>query len=86
VSTLLGRQALNDQYNAALQKMVDSRHDDDKHIMLVPIGSAVQPDELVDGIHPNDVGYHDIAVAWMQSVDDAQERGWFQKPEAGTGT
>jgi hypothetical protein len=84
-STLPGRQLLNDQYNVLLNQMITSRQEQGKHIMLVPMESAVQPDQLVDGIHPDNTAYQNIAVTWIQGVNGAQDRGWFEEPEPGDG-
>ncbi|KIW02386.1 uncharacterized protein PV09_06206 [Verruconis gallopava] len=84
-STQPGRQSLNDQYNSALQQIVKDGQSTGKRVLLVPTGSAVDPDELVDGIHPNDAGYDKMAIAWIQGVNTAQDQGWFEAPEPGDG-
>jgi hypothetical protein len=43
---------------------------------------AVRPDQLrEDGIHPNDEGYHNMALQWLQGVDEAEELGWIEPPQ-----
>jgi hypothetical protein len=85
VSTWTGRQPLNDQYNRALVDLVGERAVQGKHIMLVPLNTSVVASDLTDGLHPDDDGYEEMAVAWVQAVDQAQDRGWFQEPEPGDG-
>lgn len=66
----------------ALTEIVGQRTSEGKHILTVPINSIVAIDELVDGLHPNDTGYHKIALAWIQAVNQAQDMGWFQEPQS----
>lgn len=86
VSTWIGRQPFIDQYNRVLEQIIDERADEGKHIMIVPINSTVAPSELEDGLHPDDDGYEKMAVAWVQAVNQVQDRGWFHEPEPGDGT
>lgn len=85
VSTWTGRQPLNDEYNSRLATIVNERAQSGKHIILVPINSTIAVNELSDGLHPNDVGYQKMAVAWIQAVNRAQDLGWFQEAEPGNG-
>lgn len=83
LSTWAGRQPLNDQYNQALEQIVNQLAKAGERILVVPINATVATDELVDGLHPNDDGYKKMAVAWVQGVNRAQQNGWFQEPEPG---
>ena len=76
---------MNDQYNNKLAEFVNARAREGRHIVLVPIGSTVATNELKDGLHPNDIGYQKMAVAWIEAVNQAQDKGWFKEPEPGDG-
>jgi lysophospholipase L1-like esterase len=44
--------------------------------------SAVNQNELKDGVHPNDVGYSKMATAWFKAIENAAQKGWITEPAA----
>jgi hypothetical protein len=75
------RQARNDKYNAELEDMVSTRRSRGQKFIQMYMDKAVKPDQLIDGIHPTDEGYHNIALHWLQGVDQAEELEWIEPPE-----
>ncbi|KAF2435179.1 SGNH hydrolase [Tothia fuscella] len=75
------RQLRNDAYNAQLTTLVQTqRHRKGQKILLVNIDQAVLPTQLIDGIHPTDEGYRNMALAWLAGVEEVEKRGWIDAP------
>ena len=47
----------------------------DEHLILVPGGDVLTPDDLPDGIHPGDTGHRTLAAVFGAAVRDAPDRG-----------
>ena len=60
-------------YNAKLTTLIQSRVDAGQHVVLVNMNAAfaAAPNVdaiLVNGVHPNDVGYKLMAGIWYRSI------------------
>lgn len=55
-----------------------------KRIVLVDMHGASGPslDDLVDGVHPNDLGYQKMALLWYQGIQDCEPRGLIEEPSS----
>ena len=58
-----------------------------KRIVLVDMHGADGPDEsdLVDGTHPNDLGYQKMATIWHRGVREAVSKGFLPAPGGDAG-
>lgn len=68
---------LIETFNAAIPAIVDERVQKGKKIMTVDMHSVVSANEMKDSTHPNDVGYAKMADKWVESMLEAEEKGWF---------
>lgn len=68
--------------NAHYLDLVKRKADEGKRIMLVDMHSVSGPslDDLVDGVHPNDLGYQKMALLWYQGIHDCESRGFIEEP------
>jgi len=72
-------QANTDYFNPQMQETLnESRQKQGKHILSVHIGINVS--DLKDNKHPNDKGYNKMVDAWLQSILEANLRGWLKEP------
>jgi lysophospholipase L1-like esterase len=55
-------------YNRAIPAIVRSMDAQGKHIEYVDMYNAVPVSDLVDGIHPNDQGYAQMAEVWFHAL------------------
>ena len=43
---------------------------------------GVGGNDLVDGLHPTDYGYNEMATLWYQALQQASSKGWITTPDA----
>lgn len=69
------------QTNAQYRDLVKRKTDQGKRIILVDMHTAAGPtlDDLVDGVHPNDLGYQKMALLWYEGIQDCVSRGLIQE-------
>lgn len=65
--------------NAQYRELVEQKAREDKRIALVDMHAATGPslDDLVDGVHPNDLGYQKMALLWCQRIQYCASRGFI---------
>jgi lysophospholipase L1-like esterase len=70
---------VNEQY----RELVKVKEADGRRIVLVDMHEADGPQigDLVDGTHPNDVGYTKMAMIWRGGIHEAIRKGFIQGPE-----
>lgn len=68
--------------NAQYHDLVKQKTDEGKRITLVDMHTAAGPniDDLVDGVHPNDLGYQKMALLWFEGIRDCISRGLIEEP------
>jgi hypothetical protein len=69
--TLTGDDTLNNivaAYNAQLPTIVDSLVAEGMHIVIAPTGSALEPGDLVDLLHPGNTGHAKLAAAFESVI------------------
>lgn len=68
--------------NAQYRDLVKRKTDEGNRIMLVDMHTAAGPslDDLVDGVHPNDLGYQKMALLWYEGMQDCVSRGVMEEP------
>lgn len=64
--------------NAQFHELAKRKADSGKRIIFVDMHTKEGPcpDDLVDGTHPNDVGYYKMASLWRQGVHKAVSKGF----------
>lgn len=55
-------------YNSAIPDIVATKVAEGKKVTFVDVFSKLTLSDLVDGIHPNEVGYSKIAQAWESGI------------------
>lgn len=70
------------QTNAQYRDLVKRKTEEGKRITLVDMHTAVGPslDDLVDGVHPNDLGYQKMALLWYEGIQNCAARGLIEEP------
>lgn len=43
--------------------------------------SSIGGSELIDGLHPTDQGYNDMATLWFEALQQASSKGWIEPPD-----
>ncbi len=73
-------QAINRQFGDVARRLRDA---EGRRLVLVDMHGDAGPgmDDLVDGTHPNDVGYRKMANIWFAGLVAASDAGWLQAPE-----
>lgn len=71
--------------NAQLQELALQKSKQNKKIVLVDMHSTIGPNEgdLIDGVHPNDFGYHKMAIIWHNGFREAIKKGYLHTPVTG---
>ena len=55
-------------FNSTIPNIVSTKSDQGKKVTFVDISSKLNLSDLIDGIHPNEVGYNKIAQAWESAI------------------
>ncbi|KAK4985019.1 hypothetical protein LTR50_006239 [Elasticomyces elasticus] len=70
-----------DAYNAAIVDLIKTRQDTGQHIMLVDMNKIISATtDLVDGLHPNEQGYHRMGIGWLEAIKLVSSLGWIPQP------
>lgn len=69
------------QTNEQYRNLVRRKTGEGKRITLVDMRTAAGPtlDDLVDGVHPNDLGYQKMASLWYEGIQDCVSRGLIEE-------
>ncbi|KXG52079.1 Esterase, SGNH hydrolase-type, subgroup [Penicillium griseofulvum] len=69
--------------NEQFRELVKVKEADGRRIVLVDMHGADGPriGDLVDGTHPNDVGYKKMAMIWRRGIHEAIRKGFIQEPQ-----
>ena len=65
--------SLNTRYNPFIKEVVDRYIAEGKFVSFVDMNSAVSPGFIPDGIHPNQTGYDQMAIAWFDAIEKVAE-------------
>lgn len=55
-------------FNATIPNIVSSKSGEGKKVTFVDMFTKLNSSDLIDGIHPNEVGYNKIAQAWESAI------------------
>jgi lysophospholipase L1-like esterase len=70
VTTTIEENLITSSYNLALQTMADNRIINGDKLIIVDQEAALEyPDDLDDGIHPNQTGYDKMSNIWFNSLE-----------------
>ncbi|CZR50217.1 uncharacterized protein PAC_00089 [Phialocephala subalpina] len=70
-----------DTFNSAIPGLVASRVSAGKKVLVIDLSQYISTSDLVDGIHPNDHGYSEMASAWYDGIQKAASTGWISPPQ-----
>jgi lysophospholipase L1-like esterase len=66
-------------FNTAVSNLV-AKYGKDQEVLLVNMNEAVSVDELFDGLHPNNIGYGNMADKFYTAIEDVDGQGLISKP------
>ncbi|KAJ0118083.1 carbohydrate esterase family 3 protein [Diaporthe amygdali] len=68
--------------NAQYRELARRKAGEGRRIVLVDMHTAAGPslDDLMDGTHPNDLGYHKMALLWRKGIQECASKGLLQEP------
>lgn len=66
--------AINTQY----RDLVAQRRAAKDRIVLAEMSTFIKLDQLVDGTHPDDAGYEEMAAVWWAAIRDAEREGFLE--------
>jgi len=69
-------------FNAAIPALVEAR----SHVLAVNQSMFVPRSDLVDELHPTDMGYQLMAEAWLTGIQQAADEGWIEALVRANGT
>jgi lysophospholipase L1-like esterase len=72
-------------FNPTITGLVASRVNAGKKVLTVDMRSYVNTTELKDGLHPTDLGYSHMAIAWHDAIQQAVSKQWITPPVAVNG-
>jgi lysophospholipase L1-like esterase len=67
-------------YNPTIPGLVSARVMNGVKALTVNMSSFLTTSDLIDGLHPNDIGYGKMATGWFQGLKEAQAKGWITPP------
>lgn len=73
-------QARVEAFNGAFPPLLEHMVGAGKKVLVVDMENYVTVEDLVDGLHPGDLGYEGMARAWFDGIQTAAEKGWIEKP------
>ena len=73
-------QARVEAFNAAFPPLLEQMVGAGKKVLVVDMEDYITVEDLIDGLHPGDLGYEGIARAWFDAIETAAEKGWMEKP------
>ncbi|KAF7929599.1 hypothetical protein BELL_0068g00160 [Botrytis elliptica] len=67
-------------FNSKIPDIVASKVAAGKKVSTVNMMDYVTVNDLVDGLHPTDYGYQQMAKAWFAGIQQVQKNGWIDSP------
>lgn len=67
-------------FNSQIPDIVSSKVAAGQKISTVNMMDYVTVNDLVDGLHPTDHGYQQMAKAWFAGIQQVQRNGWLDPP------
>lgn len=82
LSTLLPNKKHPDnveQISSQYRDLVALRRQLNDRIVLADMSNFIKLSQLVDGTHPEDYGYEEMAAVWWAAIQEAEKEGFLQK-------
>ncbi|TGO16252.1 hypothetical protein BTUL_0030g00370 [Botrytis tulipae] len=67
-------------FNSKIPDIVASKVSTGQKVFTVNMMDYVTVNDLVDGLHPTDYGYQQMAKAWFAGIQQVQKNGWIDSP------
>ncbi|KAJ8067299.1 hypothetical protein OCU04_004655 [Sclerotinia nivalis] len=67
-------------FNSMIPDIVASKVSTGQKVSTVNMMDYVTVNDLVDGLHPTDHGYQQMAKAWFAGIQEVQKKGWIDPP------
>ncbi|ATZ53308.1 hypothetical protein BCIN_09g01800 [Botrytis cinerea B05.10] len=67
-------------FNSKIPDIVASKVSAGQKVSTVNMMDYVTVNDLVDGLHPTDYGYQQMAKAWFAGIQQVQKNGWIDPP------
>ncbi|KAB8295070.1 hypothetical protein EYC80_007009 [Monilinia laxa] len=67
-------------FNSKIPDIVASKVSAGQKVSTVNMMDYVTVNDLVDGLHPTDYGYQQMAKAWFAGIQAVQHKGWIDPP------
>lgn len=67
-------------FNSKIPDIVASKVSAGQKVSTVNMMDYVTVNDLVDGLHPTDHGYQQMAKAWFAGIQQVQKNGWIDPP------
>ncbi|TGO88982.1 hypothetical protein BPOR_0131g00210 [Botrytis porri] len=67
-------------FNSKIPDIVASKVSAGQKVSTVNMMDYVTVNDLVDGLHPTDYGYQQMAKAWFAGIQQVQKNGWIDSP------
>jgi len=65
-------------FNARISLLVNQKQTAGKHVLKAWM--PMTTDDLIDGLHPNGIGYNKMATGWIEALTRANVKGWIGQP------
>ena len=65
-------------FNARISLLVNQKQTAGKHV--IKAWMPLTTDDLIDGLHPNAIGYSKMATGWTDALTRANAKGWIGQP------
>lgn len=67
-------------FNPTIPDLVAARVSNGTKALVVNMEAFVTTNDLIDGLHPNDIGYGKMAQGWLEGLQEAMAKGWITPP------
>jgi lysophospholipase L1-like esterase len=67
-------------FNQQVSAWADQQQSGGRRVAWMDQGAVQTPNDLADGLHPNDTGYQKMATTWNIGIDQALDQSWVQQP------
>ncbi|RAL65920.1 hypothetical protein DID88_005582 [Monilinia fructigena] len=67
-------------FNSKIPDIVASKVAAGQKVLTINMMDYVTVNDLVDGLHPTDYGYQQMAKAWFTGIQTVQNKGWIDPP------
>ncbi|THV52258.1 hypothetical protein BGAL_0084g00180 [Botrytis galanthina] len=68
------------EFNSKIPDIVAAKVSAGQKVSTVNMMDYVTVNDLVDGLHPTDYGYQQMAKAWFAGIQQVQKNGWIDSP------